>query len=426
MVNKALGLEYPIAGEEFSSKLVDDRIRAVIEANPNWLLIGGPPCQAYSVAGRARRKYDPNFATDEKHFLYRQYLRILAVHRPPVFVMENVKGILSAKFEDEGIFRRIVTDLQNPLDAVYGPAQRRPEERLNYRLVSLVVRNGTDLLGAFEPEDFLVKAEDHGIPQARHRIILLGVLADNEVIPGVLERHPPVSVEAVIADLPRLRSGLSREPDTPEAWRSVLLTIPDAKWFRSAKVGDALRAEMRALLDSIEENLGRGAEFMRPTRRLPRQYADWYIDARLGTVCNHSTRQHIRADLHRYFFVAAYGRVHGRSPRLTDFPPELLPLHQNVAQALEDRRFNDRFRVQLQGQPSTTVTSHISKDGHYFIHYDPTQCRSLTVREAARLQTFPDNYFFEGPRTEQYHQVGNAVPPLLAHQIAGIVAGIFR
>src|SRR5262249_32176421 len=92
-----------LGGMEFSPDSIDQRIREALGDSTDWLLIGGPPCQAYSLVGRSRRKSDPAFATDEKHLLYEKYLRILAVHRPPVFVMENVKGLLSAKVDEEGI-----------------------------------------------------------------------------------------------------------------------------------------------------------------------------------------------------------------------------------------------------------------------------------------------------------------------------------
>src|SRR5262249_4731020 len=133
-------------------------------------------------------------------------------------------------------------------------------------------------------------------------------------------------------------------------------------------------------------------------------------------------------DLWRYYFASCFAAEMKKSPLLQDFPETLWPNHRNVSKARiekDDIDFGDRFKVQLKNQPSATITSHIAKDDHYYIHPDPKQCRSLTVREAARLQTFPDNYVFVGGRTSQYQQVGNAVPPLLARKIAKIIYDMY-
>jgi DNA (cytosine-5)-methyltransferase 1 len=232
-------------------------------------------------------------------------------------------------------------------------------------------------------------------------------------------------VREVLSDLPVLRSGLSKEFDSSEAWFNAVISIGDASWIGRTAVAEELREALFVNLNRFREKSSRGGRCV-PKSGKPARHARWYHDDRLPGACNHETRGHIRADLHRYFFAAVFARKYGRSPLLEDLPKSLLPKHKNVQDALIETKFNDRFRVQLGNRPSTTVVSHISKDGHYFIHYDPLQCRSLTVREAARLQTFPDNYFFEGPRTEQYRQVGNAVPPLLARQIARIVTDLFK
>jgi DNA (cytosine-5)-methyltransferase 1 len=232
----------------------------------------------------------------------------------------------------------------------------------------------------------------------------------------------------VLRGLPRLRSGLSRTPDSREGWRAAVATILTAGVLKDIpnRKGAQIRADIRSTLERFRDpRADRGGEFVESKIRSDYR-PDWYCDDRIGGVCNHISRPHIVADLHRYLFAACFARLFGRSPELRDFPPGLLPQHKNVFDKNKQEFFDDRFRVQLTDKPATTITSHIAKDGHYYIHFDETQCRTLTVREAARLQTFPDNYLFCGFRTEQYVQVGNAVPPLLAHQIAAAVAQVLR
>jgi DNA (cytosine-5)-methyltransferase 1 len=419
---------------------VDERIRAARGARTNWVLIGGPPCQAYSLVGRSRligsaqkaggrQSEEANLAhearrkkyeADSRHELYKHYLRILAVHRPPVFVMENVKGLLSAKLKEEHIFDRILGDLADPAAAMPESAV----EDVKYELVSLASA-GLALPGARDPEDFVVRAENYGVPQARHRIIIVGVRADIAGTLGTLPLGGRFTVTEAIGDLPRLRSGLSKEADSPEAWVKAVREIAKAPWLSDKRIPERVRTRIASGVCHVHADLERGDRFIAHIA-IPQREFEWFYDSRLNGVCDHESRGHIRSDLHRYFFAAIFASVMGRSPLLEDFPRALLPDHRNVEDALKETKFNDRFRVQLPDRPSTTVVSHIAKDGHYYIHYDPSQCRSLTVREAARLQTFPDNYHFEGPRTEQYKQVGNAVPPLLARQIAEIVATLLR
>ncbi|HNQ24909.1 MAG TPA: DNA cytosine methyltransferase [Phycisphaerae bacterium] len=416
-----------------SPQVVRRRIRHALDGASAWVLIGGPPCQAYSIAGRSRNRGVSGYTLehDERRRLYQEYLRIVADLWPPIFVMENVKGLLSATIRDELLFERMCEDLRNP-----GRSVRR-KRRYQYRILSLEEPAERTLFDGESVRSFVVRAEHHGIPQCRHRVILLGVREDlDEATGGVLRRCGPVPAGLVLDGLPPLRSGLSRasgrpsrEADSPEDWLETLRREVNSRWV-DGNQGIENRDSVRALIVSVIQRLrvpeaDRGAEFVRAKVNVGYEPA-WYLDDRIGGVCNHATRVHMDRDLHRYLFAACFAEVNGWSPRLKDFPPDLLPNHRNVPDALNGGFFNDRFRVQRGDEPATTITSHIHKDGHYYIHPDPAQCRSLTVREVARLQTFPDNYLFTGPRTKQYIQVGNAVPPLLAREIAEIVYGVFR
>ncbi len=411
---------------ETPAEEVHSRIRTALNGEKNWILIGGPPCQAYSLVGRARNQRTVlNEQDDHRVGLYKEYLKILAVHSPAIFIMENVKGLLSATTSENHIFTKIRKDLSNPklaYDEEFG------ENRLElncpgYKIYSLVREpRSHDIFGNPEylPMDFLVETEKYGIPQTRHRIILMGVRNDIDGVPGILEEKDYVAIKNVIEGLPRLRGGLSRIEDTPKHWKETIQLILK----RGMLTG--IDKKTKELIEKTVENLkapglGIGRDFIAKEKQRITYRPEWYLDHKIKGVCNHFSKTHMESDLLRYLFVSCYGKVHGTSPKLEHFPKALLPKHKNVDEGVASRKFADRFRVQVEDQPSKTITSHISKDGHYYIHPEPSQCRSLTVREAARIQTFPDNYFFYGPRTEQFHQVGNAVPPLLSFQVSELV-----
>lgn len=390
------------------------------------VLIGGPPCQAYSLVGRSRNKGKEHYVAedDHRHFLYREYLRILDTTRPAVFVMENVKGILSSKVNGKLVFHDILRDLAEP-----GKALGRPDG-LKYTIHSLV--SPVNFKAGMEPDfvdanAFIIEAEKYGIPQARHRVILLGVREElNYDGRHLLKKSASPTVNQAIFSLPQLRSKLSTE-DTDDRWRSVVHELAKKLQGDAEEKGlDQLAFRLRGEAIKLGLTLETGALRYHHAKltETPSRLVDWVKDDRLEVWLNHESRSHMASDLGRYFYTAVFGLLNQRTPKgHLEFPlVGLAPEHKNW----ESGKFIDRFRVQLHNLPSTTVTSHIAKDGHYFIHPDPSQCRSLTVREAARLQTFPDNYFFQGNRTQQYHQVGNAVPALLANQIAEVVAAILN
>ncbi len=387
----------------------DEKISARLEAIRKGgvdlrrsVMIGGPPCQAYSLVGRSRLSRAKASGAyreehDGRHTLYLEYLRLIEQIQPAVFVMENVRGILSATYQGRPIFSQILGDLASSGYDLHAVGSRAIDAG----------GNGDD-----DPRKYLLMASDFGVPQRRARVFIVGTRKSLHLkqIPSLRNVHSP-SVRDVLQDLPPLRSGFSTKDDTADAWKQFVRET-------AAQLSKELRKHSKDVALRLEQ-------IANSKSRLPSHRTSIASNSE-QVHFNHETRGHIQGDLERYMFYAAWGEVRKSSPSLADLPSRLLPNHKNVREAslnsaVEGVAFSDRFRVQLADMPATTITSHIAKDGHYFIHFDPQQCRSLTVREAARLQTFPDNYYFCGPRTEQYRQVGNAVPPRLASRIASAI-----
>ena len=381
------------------------------------VVIGGPPCQAYSLAGRSRLVGDPSYVPedDKRSYLFREYIDILRKTKPAAFVMENVKGMLSSTLESRLVFDMLMEDLSSL-------GSRRDHQ---YEIRAIRVENGkAQLIETDRPSDFVVRAEQFGIPQRRHRVFIVGIRSDLARGASTASIDLPgcsPTVKQAIGNLPVLRSGLSRDEDGIDDWReTVVLEAKELAGLHSSWFEGPFKEQFELLANRLNSR----APKLRSSGRLPRRYGEsedglmaWIENADLRAIAQHETRGHMASDLGRYMFSAVFANLNRASPKASDFPIDLSPNHQNW----HSGAFSDRFRVQLKNEPSATITSHISKDGHYFIHYDPLQCRSLTVREAARLQTFPDDYYFLGNRTQQYVQVGNAVPPLLANRIAELL-----
>jgi DNA (cytosine-5)-methyltransferase 1 len=443
------------------------------------IVIGGPPCQAYSVNGRnriqAEKDYKPE--NDERFFLYQEYLRVLDTAKPDLFIMENVEGISSAKLATgELIFTRIKRELTRPDNEI-------DEQYDIYSLVREPHVAASKTVGPVykSDKDYVIKASNHGVPQGRKRVILLGIKrkyggVDNIMAP---DPNPPCNISELIGLLPKIRSGMSElssnsqnEVQWLKNWAAnkklLLNVLQDKKEIlglaikkahlvtgnkmlpnaEKIKITNSYKAEITEAfsktaveLDKLEDPIdfashGMGNDFFVNyadntlsndfIRKQPELYKWLHCDYKIEGVANHCSRRHMKSDLLRYMFSAAWAKAHTHkdspSPKSKNFPKALAPAHDNW----ETGNHADRFRTIEANQVPLTITSHLRKDGHAQIHFDAIQNRSLTVREAARIQTFPDNYYFEGTQGWQFQQVGNAVPPFLAKKIALHVLAIMK
>jgi DNA (cytosine-5)-methyltransferase 1 len=293
------------------------------------IIIGGPPCQAYSVVGRAR---DPeNMKKDPRNFLYKYYLQFLKRYEPKMFVFENVPGILSAQ---NGVH------LEN-------------------------IKKGIDKAG-YEIELKKLKASDYGVLQNRERVIIVGWKK------GLKLKYPELEKEE---NLYKILSDLFS--DLPE------------------------RQQGQGFLTEI-------VQYQTPTTKYLEQSK---IRNRLDFTTQHIARPHNPVDMEIYRRAIKLWLDKGERLNYANLPPELQK-HNNK------KSFLNRFQVVNHDGCCHTVVAHISMDGHYYIYQSLKQIRSITIREAARIQSFPDDYYFEGSRSAAFKQIGNAVPVVLAEKIA--------
>jgi DNA (cytosine-5)-methyltransferase 1 len=334
-------INLPIGSE--SNPLIHKKIQEILAGKEVDLIIGGPPCQAYSLVGRARSTN--GMKGDQRNYLYVHYAKFLEKYNPKLFVFENVIGLKSA---GNGVY------LKN--------------------MEKLFLKKG------YAMKLFTIEANNFGVLQNRKRIVIIGWQKNLSLnVPNLEEiRYASVhKVEMLFNDLPKIQAGEGKD-----------------KYVK-------YRTKTNQYLN--ESCIRNGIEIL----------------------TQHISRPHTQQDKEIYRIAVEKWNAGNERLNYNDLPSHL-KTHQNRSS------FFDRFKVVAADKPFTqTVVAHIAKDGHYYIHPDIGQNRSITVREAARLQSFPDDYYFEGVkeganRTSAFKQIGNAVPPLMAEGLADIIIRVFN
>lgn len=338
-------VEKGVIEHDITSEDIIERLDEAVNGHEVDIIIGGPPCQAYSTAGRVRDA--KGMASDARNYLFESYVNILEHYKPKFFVFENVTGILSAQVDGALIFPKVLSALGKDYDVLGDPA--------------ILVHN----------------TAEYGVPQLRKRVIIIGVRKD--INKNVIDIYKDVQKTHWLPD--------SKAEDRQNKKRFV-----DVK----QALGDLPPVEPGCDASTKEFSYSCDNDFLKRVGK-----------PGVSPLMDHVARKHNDMDRERFRVMIAnhwsFGELRKKMPQYE---------HERA------RVFDNSYVVQWWNLPSKTILAHIHKDGFQFIHPDGGQARSFTVREAARIQSFPDDFEFKGSRGEKYKQIGNAVPPLFAEALA--------
>lgn len=330
---------------DITSDDILERIDNAVNGRTVDIIIGGPPCQAYSTAGRVRD--GKKMASDPRNYLFESYVRILEYYSPKFFVFENVTGLLSAQVKNAPIFPKVLKALGN-----------------KYKVIG-------------NPEVLVHNTADYGVPQLRKRVIIIGVRKDID-------------------------------KSAEELYESVIKTHWNPETLSNEKNGKKRFVDVRqAIGDLPSVEPGQDASIKAFDYPCNNEFLKRIGKPGIHPLMDHIARKHNDLDRERFQVMIhnhwSFGQLRREMPQYE---------HEHA------RVFDNSYVVQWWDLPSKTILAHIHKDGFQFIHPDEEQRRTFTVREAARIQSFPDDFEFKGSRGEKYKQIGNAVPPLFAEALA--------